>query len=664
MSISDHQSGNGLACEPMRLVPYFCAIFAFGILSPILAGGFYWDDSVLAGYAGIVEASGLSLSQKLTHDIMGWAITHGRLFPVGLIAVEVTSYLCGGIAPIWAKLVQVCLVIATLAIVGRLIAKLSRCPAIGALFLLISSLCLQLRPWHDPLTSFIPLIPLVSLLVFSQALLLNSYLQRSDWRALAGSVGLFAISLLTYELAVIAPLLNAVVLLRSHPPLARIIRVSMPYAFVFTLYVTACLLVRSGHTYSGISIASLDGFARAFLIHTVGAIPFSYWLFDPKNIFNGAWFQSVDLYLVAALGIFLSAGLLLLWPRIARAIQLPALGPALALGAITWISSSALMASSARYRIDIADFGMAYTASFIGAIGVGIILTCGAAYAITRIELHPLASTKILAVGAIVAIAPFLVLGEMVTVLRWQEALFGTTKQAAFNTAAKTGLLSAIPDGSVICEASDALYWLSPAYVRMLSHKRVEVNTAPCKTRTTPTVAVGFEKLGSDWLNRPQYKITAQVQPTEFAPLKIGETIDFGQQGNKQSFLGEGWPAGSDPSFTWTNGSISSLSLMLPEDSPPVLCVDAVVYPYLYPPRIPYRVVAISVNDGSPQTSVLDRSEWSSLTFKISTQTSRRLTIVFKQQPETPSPEELGLSDDPRHLGLAFKTMIARDCQH
>src|SRR4051794_32720576 len=112
------------ACKSMRWAPYFCALFAFGILSPILAGGFYWDDSVLAGYAGIVEASGLSLPHKLAHDILGWAITHGRLFPVGLIAVEMTSYLFGGIAPVWAKLVQVCVIVATLAVVGRLIASL------------------------------------------------------------------------------------------------------------------------------------------------------------------------------------------------------------------------------------------------------------------------------------------------------------------------------------------------------------------------------------------------------------------------------------------------------------------------------------------------------------------------------------------------------------
>lgn len=661
MNTRGQNSAKGPDSQLTRWAPYFCALFAFGFLSPILAGGLYWDDSVLSGYAGIVEASGLSLPEKLARDILGWATTHGRLFPVGLIAVEVTSYFCGGIAPIWAKLVQVSLIVATLVVVGRLFASLSRCDALGALFLLICPLCLQLRPWHDPLTSFIPLIPLVSLLVFSQALLLNSYLQGGGALMLASSVGLFAISLLTYELAVIAPLLNAVVLLRCRPPITRIIRVGTPYAVVFALYVAACFLMRSTHTYSGITLASFDGSGRALLIHIVGAIPLSYWLFDPKNIFNGDWFQSVDLYLVGILGACLTAVILVLWRPIARAIQSPAFGPPLVLGTTIWISSSALMASSARYRIDVADFGMAYTASFIGAIGVGIIVTCGTAYCITRLQLHPLSSTKILAVGVIMAIVPFFVLREMVTVLRWQEALFGTTKQSAFNKAAKTGLFSAIRDGSVVCEASDALYWLSPAYVRMLTDKRVEVNTTPCKTRTTPTVDVGFETIGSDWLNRPQYKVTAHTKPAEFAPLKIGEVIDFAQQGNKQNFLGEGWPGGSDPLFTWTNGPISSLSMMLPEDSPPVLCVDAVVYPYLHPPMIKSRVITISVNGGAPQFRVLDRPEWSLLSFMILTESSRQLTIVFTQ-PESPSPEELGLSDDPRHLGIALKTMVARNC--
>jgi len=77
--------------------------------------------------------------------------------------------------------------------------------------------------------------------------------------------------------------------------------------------------------------------------------------------------------------------------------------------------------------------------------------------------------------GVAVAIVPLLVLAADNTVLRWQEALFDTAKQAAFNRAARSGMLAEVPDGAIICESSGSLYyWLTSSYIRMFIHKAVE----------------------------------------------------------------------------------------------------------------------------------------------------------------------------------------------
>ena len=130
---------------PQRVqIQLLCAVFAFGMLSPIVATGFYWDDSVLSGYAGTVEASGLSpLPQHLINRGAEWAYVYGRIFPVGIMMVELESYFFGGGAPLIPKLVHISLIVGTLAIVGRLVAKFSNSCTMGALFMLISPLCFQ-----------------------------------------------------------------------------------------------------------------------------------------------------------------------------------------------------------------------------------------------------------------------------------------------------------------------------------------------------------------------------------------------------------------------------------------------------------------------------------------------------------------------------------------
>ena len=144
--------------------------------------------------------------------------------------------------------------------------------------------------------------------------------------------------------------------------------------------------------------------------------------------------------------------------------------------------------------------------------------------------------------------------------LRWQENLFGTAQQAEFNRAAKAGLLADVQDGAVICEPSKAFYWLSSSYIRMFTHKKVDVNTEACATNVTPTFKLEFEKQNTDWLRRPRFFATLHGEDAVVPILAVDETIDFGAHGNRLRFLGNGWFRASEPTFSWTDGRVSIVS--------------------------------------------------------------------------------------------------------
>ena len=100
------------------------------------------------------------------------------------------------------------------------------------------------------------------------------------------------------------PLINAVVVLRHRSTSRRIALMTLPYVVVFAAYLGAIAAVRSGQVYPGISFGSVEGFGRSFLVHRVGAVPFSYWLFDPKGVFGIGLFQPTDAILIGGMAVW------------------------------------------------------------------------------------------------------------------------------------------------------------------------------------------------------------------------------------------------------------------------------------------------------------------------------------------------------------------------
>jgi hypothetical protein len=134
-----------------------------------------------------------------------------------------------------------------------------------------------------------------------------------------------------------------------------------------------------------------------------------------------------------------------------------------------------------------------------------------------------------------------------------------------------------------------------------------------------------------------------------------GGSIDFSMNGNWQMFVGSGWWHLSDGAFTWTDGDMATLDLAVPQ-SEAGAGLDFAVYPYLAP-AISDRTVEVRAEGRSLARWRFDRSEWTERRVELPAELTGRPITIELHLGTVRSPRELGLSDDPRQLGLAVRTI-------
>lgn len=165
---------------------------------------------------------------------------------------------------------------------------------------------------------------------------------------------------------------------------------------------------------------------------------------------------------------------------------------------------------------------------------------------------------------------------------------------------------------------------------------------AMCSANWTQTVSLPISEL--------------QTTGSLVADLAINETINFGQLGNKDRFLGEGWYDG-DEAFAWSKGARSTVVFKLASEPPAGTYFEVTLYPYLRPPYLGMRTVVVSVNGKKLPPWNLTIADWQF--HRIPAPASREITIAFEQS-EFRSPDSFGDSGDPRNLGIAVKSIVLR----
>jgi hypothetical protein len=131
----------------------------------------------------------------------------------------------------------------------------------------------------------------------------------------------------------------------------------------------------------------------------------------------------------------------------------------------------------------------------------------------------------------------------------------------------------------------------------------------------------------------------------------IGDTISFAAGGNSKPFQVSGW-SDAEPQLSWTNGPVAVLALRIDPTSEP-LTLHVKCGGFAKTPQGPPQPVEVFVNDQKiADWDALDLADHTAPIPPAISASGGLLTVTLKI-PNAVSPGSLGLSKDPRLLGLS-----------
>lgn len=150
--------------------------------------------------------------------------------------------------------------------------------------------------------------------------------------------------------------------------------------------------------------------------------------------------------------------------------------------------------------------------------------------------------------------------------------------------------------------------------------------------------------------------ITVMVLAACGAKSIVGQQINFGQGGGSEEYRKSGW-SHTEQKFTWTEGNSAKLSLPIGEQSGP-LNLNVAMAAFTHPPKLSTQPVEVFVNGqrlGEWEVS----SNMSGYNLVIPADKINgvsTLEIEFRT-PKAISPKSVGLSEDPRILGVCLASL-------
>lgn len=147
--------------------------------------------------------------------------------------------------------------------------------------------------------------------------------------------------------------------------------------------------------------------------------------------------------------------------------------------------------------------------------------------------------------------------------------------------------------------------------------------------------------------NRSETGADNSSAPPEVA---YGTRIIFGQGGNSESYKASGWSK-TEEKFTWSEGT--SAELRIPAGATnDTISLKMRIAALIKPPELPFQPVEVFVNNEKiAEWHVADTAEFVAAIPHDLTKVGGVLTISIKT-PKATSPKTLGLSADPRVLGI------------
>jgi hypothetical protein len=132
--------------------------------------------------------------------------------------------------------------------------------------------------------------------------------------------------------------------------------------------------------------------------------------------------------------------------------------------------------------------------------------------------------------------------------------------------------------------------------------------------------------------------------------VQYGSKITFGKGGNSEPYKSTGWSP-TEEKFTWSEGTSAQLRIPVPASNEPVT-LRMRLAALIKPPELPAQPVEVLINDQKiAEWQVGDTSEFVARVPLDLTKKGGVLNVTIKT-PKATSPKALGLSADPRVLGI------------
>jgi hypothetical protein len=271
-------------------------LLAFAMLlraQPIWTMGQYQDDAVLSAYRAGYMAHGKGLWDFSVDMFASLVQNQGRVSPVSAFFV----------LPLWIwvednlflyRLLQGASQLVALAAFALFVGTVTRDRLVALLSVALYVGFTEVRNFHDASHSYFILLPFVATIgwlgchyAVRATRMAGRTFDRTVWMVVAFN----ALGALSYELAVPFAALSCLILLLwgELPWKSRLARAVVAGLPVLAMVVVGVIAKAMLSAYEGTKIGSFDGavLGAAFGKHLSGALPLSYWWYDPHKLFEG-----------------------------------------------------------------------------------------------------------------------------------------------------------------------------------------------------------------------------------------------------------------------------------------------------------------------------------------------------------------------------------------
>jgi hypothetical protein len=349
-------------------------------LFPLLTSGYSSDDIFNSQIRGHMIQMDRSLWGVTSFYAMQWLKNEGRLFPLAFYVYSV-FYLLGDV--LLYKFFVLGVILASIAAFFVFLRRLTRSELIPGIAVLLLPLLFQFRASWDPILAFCAAYPLLSLLLLCSLNLFLRAVDEGDRLPPLGSVLLFLCGGLLFEVTYPMFLVYGGVAYLRLKNVKAAARASWPFLAVTLCLTLASITLRTQATApSGTYQMHLDVvlIIRTYFVQLFGAVPFSYFFFDPHAAFAnriGKW--PATLVQVLPLVVLLAAlTVLALRRRLSNAVgrqNTTQRAGVLVIGVLLFTIPASVISLSSKFQAQ--TWGDAYLPVYVTYFGLSVLLAVG-----------------------------------------------------------------------------------------------------------------------------------------------------------------------------------------------------------------------------------------------------------------------------------------------